>query len=204
MAHIDAALRHLAVPVGVLRLNPANLREHDDRSVDTIAAGLRRFGQRLPLIVRPDGVILAGNGRYLAATTRLAWSHVAAVTVHDDDAAAEAFAMFDNRVAEVGTQWRYDELAAVLQAAAARGDDLTALGWDAAEAAPLLAADFTPAPVDEAAEFGAAHKLHHVVVTEDQLAVFTRAADKVRADAGEPDMPPGRCLELLSADYLAG
>jgi hypothetical protein len=204
VAHIDAALRHLAVPVGVLRTNPANLRDHDDRSLDTIAAGLRRFGQRLPLIVRPDGVILAGNGRWLAATTRLGWSHVAAVTVMDDDAAAEAFAMFDNRVGEVGTSWRFDALAAVLQAAAARGDDLGALGWDAAEAAPLLAADFTPAPVDDDATFGAAHKLHHVVVTEEQLAVFTRAAERVRAEAGDPDMPAGRCLELLSADYLAG
>jgi hypothetical protein len=35
-------------------------------------------------------------------------------------------------------------------------------------------------------------------------AVIARAVKKVRRDAGDPQMTPGRALELLAADYLGG
>lgn len=203
-AHIAEPLRALAVPVESLATNPDNLRDHDERSIATLAAGLKRWGQRLPLIARrADRVVLAGNGR-LRAATRLGWPTVAVVFVDDDAAAAEAFAMFDNRVAEVGTSWRFDGLAAALKASAARGEDLTWLGWDAAEAAPLLAAEFAPPAVDDDAAFAHASKLHHVVVTQEQLEVFDRAAARVRDAEGDQNIAAGRCLELICADYLAG
>jgi hypothetical protein len=52
-----------------------------------------------------DRTIVAGNHTWLAAKS-LGWSEIAAVLVDDDEATAQAFALADNRTAELGS---YDE-----------------------------------------------------------------------------------------------
>jgi Predicted transcriptional regulators len=112
--YIAEPLRPLAVPIGELNADPANARRHPDRNMAAIEASLRRWGQRFPIVVQRQGMVVrAGNGR-LEAARRLGWTHLAAVVVDEDSVEATAFALADNRSAELA-EWDDEALAALLQ-----------------------------------------------------------------------------------------
>lgn len=126
----------LSVPVNELVALPGNPRRGD---VDAIARSLAQFGQRKPVVVRrADRVVLAGNHTVQAAK-QLGWAEVAAVWVDDDDATAHAFALADNRTAELGGYDETDLAAMVASVAEYDADLLIATGWSAAELAELAA-----------------------------------------------------------------
>ena len=84
-----------------MTLDPANARKHPERNLEVIKSSLRDFGQRKPIIVRRDGMIVeAGNGT-LAAAKALGWTQIAAVVVDDDALTATRFGIVDNRSAEL-------------------------------------------------------------------------------------------------------
>lgn len=96
---IIESLKSLAVPIDSLKSLPGNPRRGD---VDAVAASLSRFGQRKPIVVRgDDGTIIAGNHTWQAAK-KLGWSEIAVAYVGDDDVTAQAYALADNRTAELG------------------------------------------------------------------------------------------------------
>lgn len=203
--YIAERLRPLAVPVADLAENPDNAKRHDARSVETIAASLSRFGQRAPLVARRDGVVLAGNGRLMSARG-LGWTHVAVLFVDDEGAAAEAFALLDNRSAEVGSEWDWEALAAALHRQVAAGQDLALIGWMEHEADPLLEAEFNAsATAAKLNPDGTTHLAHvrPVIVTAEQREVFERAVARLRDREADPHMTEGRALELLCAEYLS-
>lgn len=112
--YIAEPLRPLAVPIGELNADPANARRHPDHNLAAIEASLRRWGQRFPIVVQRQGMVVrAGNGR-LEAARRLGWTHLAAVVVDEDSVEATAFALADNRSAELA-EWDDEALAALLQ-----------------------------------------------------------------------------------------
>lgn len=114
LAHIAEPLRHLAVPIETLSLDPANARLHDERNLDAIKGSLARWGQRLPVVVQRHGkVVRAGNGRVLAAR-QLGWTHLAALIVDEPDVEATAFAIADNRTSDLA-EWDDSALARLLQ-----------------------------------------------------------------------------------------
>lgn len=132
---ITPNLRPLAVPVASLALLPGNPRRGD---VDAVAASLARFGQRKPIVVRAsDRVIIAGNHTFQAAQ-RLGWEEIAAVLVDDDDATAQAYALADNRTAELGG---YDDellLELIRSVGIADADLLADTGWSEDAIAELV------------------------------------------------------------------
>ena len=112
--HISEGLRPLAVAVGSLIPDAANARRHDPRNLDAIKASLARWGQRTPLVVRQrDNVVLKGNGT-LEAAKALDWAFIAALPVEDDGAESIAYAIADNRSAELAA-WDDETLASLLQ-----------------------------------------------------------------------------------------
>jgi hypothetical protein len=120
------------VDIGSIVPDPANVRLHDERNIDAIKASLARFGQQHPLIVDQDNVIRAGNGRYQAMKA-LGWKHVDIVRTHLKGAEATAFAIADNRTAELAT-WDDAALMQQLKAIAAEDETLRdAAGYDAKE-----------------------------------------------------------------------
>lgn len=124
-SHIASDLRFLATPVHGLRQLPGNPRVGD---VDAVARSLSAFGQRKPIVARHDGVVIAGN-HTLQAAMKLGWTEIAVVRVDDDDATAHAYALADNRTAELGS---YDnQLLADLIAEVRDADPdlLAASGW---------------------------------------------------------------------------
>lgn len=132
---ITPNLRPLAVPVASLALLPGNPRRGD---VDAVAASLARFGQRKPIVVRAsDRVIIAGNHTFQAAQ-RLGWEEIAAVLVDDDDATAQAYALADNRTAELGGYDNELLLELIRLVGVADADLLADTGWSDEAIAELV------------------------------------------------------------------
>ena len=106
--NIVADLLPLLTPIGELHLDPANARTGHD--VERIAASLRQYGQRKPIVVNRSEAnkVEAGNGTLQAARLN-GWTHVAAVFVEDDPMTAVGYAIADNRTAEL-SRWDLETL----------------------------------------------------------------------------------------------
>lgn len=117
--NIAPDLAPLATPIADLHPLPGNPRRGD---VAAVARSYERFGQRKPVVATPDGTVIAGNHQ-LAAAVSLGWTHIAVVRVTDDDATAKAYALADNRTADLGT---YDntELLALIESVAEQDAEL--------------------------------------------------------------------------------
>lgn len=101
------------VSVKSLTSDPANARKHDKKNIDAIKGSLTRFGQQKPIIVNDKGVVVAGNGT-LAAAKALKWKDIAVVRTGLEGMEATAFALADNRSAELAA-WDGDVLGKTLQ-----------------------------------------------------------------------------------------
>lgn len=104
-----------SVPVDVLKFDPANARKHDAKNIGAIAGSLDLFGQRKPIVVTGENVVVAGNGT-LEAAKSLGWEMIDVVRVPDDWSAdqVKAFALADNRTAELA-DWNLSVLNEQLQ-----------------------------------------------------------------------------------------
>lgn len=101
------------VDIGSLTADPRNARRHSRRNIDSIKSSLSRFGQQKPVVVDGKGQIVAGHGMVDAAKA-LGWSQVAIVRTKLVGPEAAAFAIADNRVAEL-SEWDHTVLAATLE-----------------------------------------------------------------------------------------
>ena len=105
-----------SVPIATLSQDPANARKHDDKNLESIKASLRRFGQQKPIVVDSSNVVRAGNGT-LAAATALGWDSINVVQTDLQGSEATAYAIADNRTAELA-EWDDSVLAASLSSLA--------------------------------------------------------------------------------------
>lgn len=93
------ALRPFLVDVDTLSTHPNNPRRGN---LHAIAASLDAFGQVHPIVVK-DGIIVAGNHRYMAAVQLLGWNRIAAVdATHLTEEELERFLIGDNRTGDLG------------------------------------------------------------------------------------------------------
>lgn len=91
-------------PIGDLRPDPRNARTHPKKQIDQIAASIRSFGFTNPVLIDPDGGVIAGHGRLLAAR-RLEMEEVPTVTLSGlGDAQVRALRIADNKIA-LGAGW---------------------------------------------------------------------------------------------------
>jgi hypothetical protein len=146
---IHPQLVSLAVDVNTLTPDPANARLHDERNLKSIVDSYRAHGQRKPIVVQVDTqgrlVVRAGNGQ-LAAARALGWTHVAAVFVSENDADATAYALRDNRTAELA-EWDLEVLGESLRFLSDQGIAPLEVGWAAYEAEPFMAAQWEPGAI---------------------------------------------------------
>lgn len=91
------------VPVDSLTPDPLNARRHGARNLDAIKNSLDRFGQRRPLVVTEDLVVVAGNGT-LEAAKSLGWDRIAVTVYPGTEEEARAYSIADNRTAELA-EW---------------------------------------------------------------------------------------------------
>ena len=133
----------------VLEPDSRNARSHGAANIAAIRESLERFGQRKPLVVWGSTVI-AGNGT-LEAALALGWEHVYVARVPEgwSEAQARAFALADNKTAELA-EWDDAVLEALLGELGADGWDVGALGFDVPDSGPALDPEvldeFDPSP----------------------------------------------------------
>lgn len=130
----------LARPIDQLHPLPGNPRIGN---VEAVMRSYNTFGQRKPIVARRDGTVIAGNHQ-LEAAKRLGWTEIAVVYVDDDDTTAQAFALADNRTAELGT-YDNEALAAMLQAVSIDAELLEATAYTIDDVKDLLA-EIEPLP----------------------------------------------------------
>ena len=120
------------IPIAELDLDPANVRQHDEKNLAAIKSSLKRFGQQKPIVVDPKGIVIAGNGT-LTAARALGWDRIRIVRTQLEGSEATAYAIADNRTAELAT-WDDDALMQQLSALDLEDSALVeAAGFSAAE-----------------------------------------------------------------------
>ena len=119
----------MKISITDLSLDPKNARKHSARNLEAIAASLEKFGQRKPIVVH-RGVVLAGNGT-LEAAKSLGWTEIDVAEVPDDwdNDTAKAYALADNRTAELA-EWDESELAKQLLELQDADWGITELGFE--------------------------------------------------------------------------
>jgi len=127
-----------SVPVEKLTFDPQNARKHSDANLAAIAQSLKEFGQRKPIVVTEDNVIVAGNGTVEAARL-VGMTDVDVVRVPKSWTAdqVKAFALADNRSAELA-EWNPEVLSAQLLELEQAGFDIEALGFEAVESPEIV------------------------------------------------------------------
>jgi hypothetical protein len=136
--------------VSQLSNDPANARKHSERNIQAIIGSLRRFGMQKPLVIDSSGVVRAGNGT-LEAARQLGWETIDCVVTDLKGSDAIAYAIADNRTAELA-EWDDDVLAAQLNGLLADDEELLdAAGFtlEEVEAMLALAEDEQSSPIDE-------------------------------------------------------
>ena len=150
--HLTVADRPLAVtyrPVDTLVPSPRNARTHPKRQVDQIVASIGEFGFTNPILIDPDGAVIAGHGRLLAAKA-MALAEVPTIILEGlDDAQKRALRLSDNKIA-LNAGWDTDLLKLELGELAVLDVDLdlSVTGFSTGEIDVVLKG--SPDPDDEA------------------------------------------------------
>jgi DNA modification methylase len=125
---------------------PHNPR-YNDQAVDAVAASIRKFGFRQPIVVDEDGVIIVGHTRYKAALKlglEVVPVHVARELT---PAQIKAYRIADNQTATL-SQWDDNLLPLELAELQAMDFDLNLTGFSADELLRLLQSDSTEGVCD--------------------------------------------------------
>jgi DNA modification methylase len=145
-------------PITSIRPYENNPRIIDDEAVAAVAASIKGFGFRVPILLDKSGMIIAGHVRYKAAL-KLGLKQVPVIIAKDlTPEQIRAFRIADNQCASL-SDWNYDLLPIELSELQDKDYDLSLLGFDPDELAKLLDPslkdglcdpDEVPAPPDEA------------------------------------------------------
>jgi DNA modification methylase len=129
-----------------IRPYPGNPRHNDD-AVAAVAASIREFGWRQPIVVDEDGIIVVGHTRYKAALMlglERVPVHVAAGL---SPAQVKAYRIADNQTGDLA-DWNLELLAKELAGLKDLDFDLTTLAFSADELTRLLDGDLTAGLTD--------------------------------------------------------
>ncbi len=100
----------------------------NDKAVDAVAASLKEFGFRQPIVVDADGVIIAGHTRYKAALQLGLQKVPVHVATDFTPEQVKAYRIADNKTGEIA-EWDFDILPIELSELEESGFDLDLLGF---------------------------------------------------------------------------
>ena len=124
-------------PLARLLPSPRNARTHGKTQVAEIAASIRNFGFTNPILVGPDGDVVAGHGR-LAAAQLLGLTQVPVIVLSNlSETQRRQLMLADNRIA-LNAGWDAELLKLELQDLNTLGADLSLLGFADDELAQAL------------------------------------------------------------------
>ncbi|HBG25942.1 MAG: hypothetical protein A2Y10_19340 [Planctomycetes bacterium GWF2_41_51] len=106
-------------------------------AVDAVAASLKEFGFRQPIVVDKDGVIIVGHARYKAAQ-KLGLEKIPVHVAQDlTEAQIKAYRIADNQTATIA-EWNYELLPIELKDLESMDFNLELLGFDSDQLANIL------------------------------------------------------------------
>lgn len=124
-------------PIDKLIPYARNARTHSDQQVAQIAASMREWGWTNPCLITPDGMIVAGHGRVLAAH-RLGHKEIPCIVADGwTDAQVRAYVIADNKLA-LNAGWDTEMLALELSELQDFEFDLGLTGFGSSEIDALL------------------------------------------------------------------
>lgn len=177
-----------------LTLDPKNARKHSQKNLDAISASLKQFGQRKPIVITNKGLILAGNGT-LEAAKALGWDRIDVAIVPDDwdENTAKAYALADNRTAELA-EWDKLVLAETLLELVDAEFNIEELGFEMPESEIEAEVDEVPSleEVEHRTKLGQLWKLgDHLLYCGDSIeeTTFTRLMGDEKAHIIWTDPP---------------
>lgn len=126
-----------------------NSRTHSEAQVAQIAASIREWGWTTPVLIDPQGGIIAGHGRILAAQ-KLGIDDVPCMVAEGwTEAQKKAYVIADNKLA-LNAGWDIDMLKIEFQELDGLGFDLELTGFGVEEMAVLFdEPDFAPGTEDD-------------------------------------------------------
>jgi len=120
----------------------------NNKSVDAVAASIKEFGFKVPIVLDKNGVIVTGHTRYKAAK-KIGLQEVPCIVAADlTDEQIKAYRLADNKVGE-SSEWDLnlldEELAGILEI------DMTDFGFDLSciDSTEVIEDDFVPEVPDE-------------------------------------------------------
>ena len=126
-------------PIDQIKPYPGNPRQNDE-AVDAVAASLKEFGFRQPIVVDEGGVIIVGHTRYKAAL-KLGLTQVPVHVATDlTPAQVKAYRIADNATNEIA-EWNYELLPIELSALQEMHFDIGTLGFDQEELQRIMSGD---------------------------------------------------------------
>ena len=126
-----------------------NARTHSEEQVAQIVASIEEFGWTMPVLIDPEGEIIAGHGRIMAAE-KLGLAEVPAIVARGwSEEQKRAYRIADNQLA-LNAGWDFDILASEMADLKLGDFDLPVIGFDDVALADLLK---SPAP-DSFPEYG--------------------------------------------------
>ncbi|MBK8667789.1 MAG: DNA modification methylase [Burkholderiales bacterium] len=140
-------LQHETWPIDKLIEYARNPRKND-HAVDRVAAAIREFGFRVPVVAKSDGTVVDGHLR-LKAAKKLGLTEVPVVLADDmTDLQIKAFRLSVNKMAELA-EWDDELLAIELHELNAADFDMALTGFEDAEIDALLADDPVTADAEQ-------------------------------------------------------
>ena len=132
--------------IGTIKPYPHNPR-HNDQAVAAVAASLREFGFRQPLVIDEEGVIVVGDTRFKAAL-KLGLERVPVhIATGLTAAQLKAYRVADNKTAELA-DWNYELLVQELADLQNMDFDVDVIGFSADEIQNLFQAELEPGLTD--------------------------------------------------------
>lgn len=117
--------------IGEIRPYENNPRKNDG-AVDAVAASIKEFGWKVPVVIDKDGVIVAGHTRYKAAQ-KLGIDRIPCIVADDlTEEQVRAYRLADNKVGELA-EWDFDALSDELAQLDFSGIDMSDFGFEGTE-----------------------------------------------------------------------
>ena len=180
--------------------NPRN----NDNAVDAVAASIREFGFKVPIIIDKDNIIVAGHTRYKAAK-KLGLKTVPCIKADDlTDEQVKAFRLADNKVAEQA-EWDFDLLNEELETITM---DMEQFGFDLPEEetpTEIIEDDVPDVPEEPKSKYGQVYQLgNHRLMCGDSTKKedVEKLLNGVKADLLFTDPPYNVSMESKSKDVL--
>lgn len=120
------------VDIATLKLDEGNVRRHSERNLGAILTSMKQFGQQKPIVIGPGDVVVAGNGT-LEAARSLGWEKIQIVRTKLTGAEAKAYAIADNRTADLADWWEEGLVEALAALSDEEGFDIEVTGYTEAE-----------------------------------------------------------------------